>query len=193
MNYLNGLYNWFRPNRNVNITEIDESQYRLLQNTCGIHRLIVDYMLIKDMDYFANIYGKLNCKICTISTNFIYVNHDVQKQFLYKSGIMTQNDSGNDEPILLNFVNAEIIDICDVLLVHRKLRDTNGEEVLKFRTNIEAKVYVGCEPIEERSALILARLSNGGILDQEGKLITLDKTLDLLSNSRFAKTKSAKN
>lgn len=97
------------------------------------------------------------------------------------------------ETILLNFVNTEIIDICDVLLVNRKPKDANGEEVLKFRTNIEAKVYVGCEPIEESSALVLTRLNNGGILDQEGKLITLNEMVDLLEESRFAKTKSVKN
>jgi hypothetical protein len=191
MNYLQNLYKRFRqPNRDIHLESINESQYELLLNT-EIHRLIVDYGLVKDMINFANIYGKLNCKICTISTEFIYANQD--EQFQYMAGIMTKDyltlfkNSGMYETILLNFVNTEVIDICDVLLIHRKSKDVNCKEVLKFRTNIEAKVYVGCEPIEESSALVLTRLSNGGILDQEGKLITLDKTLDLLGNSRFAK------
>lgn len=89
MNYLRNLYKRFRqPNRDLHLKSIDGLRYELLQNTADIRRLIVDYGLVKDMNHFANIYGKLNCKICTISTEFIY--KDEQEQFQYVAGVMTK-------------------------------------------------------------------------------------------------------
>jgi hypothetical protein len=194
MNYLRSLYKRFRQSNNdIRLTSICESRYEELLNT-EIRRLIVDQRLIKQLDNLAEIHGKLSCQICTIAVNFLYEYKGEEwwrNAAVYRTDRPVEVDSPyNGGTILLNFVNTEVMDVCYMQQIYENPIDHDGE-LLKFKTDTKAKVYVGCEPIEESQSVVLTRLNNGGILDKEGKLITLDETVYI--NSRFAKTKSAKN
>lgn len=218
MNYLQSLYNWFyqsveeekeEKEKDVLLNSVDETCYNKLLNT-KIRRLIVNYSSINRLNSLADDYGKLNCEICTI----VYYPYELQVKLLqdtysrtgsktcrtdgpsirlynYSEYILPMSVDYKNEIITPRFVNTRIIDMCHEAYAKANPNSYSGE-LVKFEIDIEANVYVGCKPVSESRSIILSRMTNGGILDPDGKLITIFETLDLL-NCRFAKTKSAKN
>jgi hypothetical protein len=134
--------------RDVRLTGVYEILYKELLNT-KIRRLIVDFSLIQRMDKLSFKYGKLNCEMCTIVISYTHIGY-----------------------ILLNFVNTEIIDVCGDHQLNSSSTYFIGVKIPKFTTNTEAKLYIGCKPFNKH-AITFTRLNNGGILDQDDKLVKI--------------------
>jgi hypothetical protein len=165
MNCLRSLYSWLIFGKDIRLASICGPQYRELLNT-KIRRLVVDDRIVRSLNIYADIYGKLDCEICTIAI-------DPSKE----SDLPLINYESRT--ISLSFVNTKIIDVCNKSQVNVNPYRRGGE-LVKFGIDVEAEVYVGCEPISESQSIVLTRLDNGGILDPNDELITIFKTMDLI-------------
>jgi hypothetical protein len=220
------LYNWFyqsveeeeeeeKEEEDVRLTSVDETYYKELLKF-KIRRLIVGYTLIEQLNSLADNYGKLSCRICTITYHIReLLQYTAVEKTLRTDGPAIKRDSEsrnipssyridngswnipsniNYRKIVISprFVYTEIIDLCYPPHTLNVNLNTNDEELVKYEIDIEANVYVGCKPVSKRQSIVLTRLCDGSILDTNGELITIFETVDLI-DLRFAATKSARN
>jgi hypothetical protein len=119
--------------------EIDDLNYIALQKCDTNDRLKIHHILISQMNYFAEKYGKINCKICTIFTNSLHYITD----------------------FTIDFVNAKIIEISQQLPMMKQ-----EDKIQEFTVNVDAELYIGCKPING-GGITLIKLYNGDIPGNE--------------------------